>query len=136
MAGENAEVVRRVFAAFDAGDIEGFVALLEEDVDWAVSGYLTGDRHLRGAEAVREWLHKVAALGAAGETIRIEQDTYRELGEETVLVLGRGRIERDEGPLEEDLGWIYRVRDGKVAYMKDYLSREEAEQAAEELDDP
>jgi len=133
MASQNVETVRRLFEAFDEGNLEGFLDLLADDVDWRVTGYLTGDRHLRGKDAVRAWLLRVAALQASGEEIRMVQDEYRDLDERTVLVLGSGTIRRDEGLLEEQLGWIYRIEEGKVAYMADYLSREEAIAAAEEL---
>jgi ketosteroid isomerase-like protein len=133
MGSENIEIVRRVFAAFDEGDFDEFLRLLDGEVDWRVSGYLTGDRNLRGKEEVRRWLLKVASLEAAGEDVRIRQDEFRDLDQNTVLVLGSGTITRDEGQIAEQLGWIYRVEGGKVAFMQDFLSREDALAAAAEL---
>jgi ketosteroid isomerase-like protein len=127
---DNVELVRRVFSAFDRGEIEEFLSYLDDDVDWGVSAYLTGDRNLRGKEAVRDWMVKVASLKAAGEKVKLFQDEYRALDESAVLVLGSGRIEREVNTLEEQLGWIWRFRDGKVVAMTDFLSQEEALEAA------
>jgi uncharacterized protein (TIGR02246 family) len=131
---DNIELVRQVFSAFADGDFDRFLDLLDEDVDWRVSGYLTGDRNLRGREEVRRWLIRVASLYASGEEVRIVPEEFRDLDEETVLALGWGTITREEGVIREDLGWIYRVRDGRITYMKDYLSHEEALAAAKELE--
>jgi ketosteroid isomerase-like protein len=133
MASENVEIVRRAFACFDRRDIDGFLGFLDEDVDWRVSGYLTGDRNLHGKEAVHRWLIRVASLQASGEEVRLFQDEYRDLDERTVLVLGSGRIERKQNPLEEQLGWIWRIEGGKVVLMEDFLSQKEALDAAAKL---
>lgn len=131
---DNIELVRRHFAAFAEGDFDEFLALLDEDVDWRVSGYLTGERNLRGREAVRRWLIRVASLYASGEQVKIVPEEYRDLDEETVLALGWGTITRKEGTIREDLGWIYRVKEGRIAYMKDFLDHEEAREAAKEFE--
>jgi uncharacterized protein (TIGR02246 family) len=130
---ENIRVVKGHFQAFADGDFDRFVALLDEDVDWRVSGYLTGDRDLRGRDAVRRWLVKVASLYASGEEIQIVPEQFRDVDDETVLALGWGTITREEGTIREDLGWVYRLREGRIAYMKDYLSHDEAREAAEQL---
>jgi ketosteroid isomerase-like protein len=134
MASENVEIVRRVFAAFDAGEEEELLSLLDDEVDWGVSGYLTGERNLRGKPAVAKWLRDVSSL-RADEEIEIfqDQESYRDLDPDTVLVLGGGRIRRRQGVLEEEVGWIWRIEGGRVVRMTDFLSHGEALAAAEAL---
>jgi ketosteroid isomerase-like protein len=127
---DNVEVVKRAFAAFDRGDSDEFLSLLADDVDWRVSAYLTGEGDKQGKEAVRQWLRHVSSLAAYGERVQIVPDSYRELDDRRVLVLGSGRIEREEDTLEEEVGWIWEIEDGKVVRMTDFLSHAEAIEAA------
>ena len=134
MASKNVETVKRVFWAFDRGDHDEFLRHLDDDVDWRVSGYLTGEGNLRGKDAVRKWLRDIALL-AQTERVEIiqDQDTYRDLDDRTVLVLGSGRITREQGVLEEEVGWIWRFEGDRVVFMADYLSHAEALAAADLL---
>ena len=135
MASENVEIVRTAFGHFDRREIDEFVAMVDDDVDWRVSGYLTGESNVRGREAVRGWLEKLATVVAAGSDVQLVQDEYRDLDEHTVLVLGFGRIEREHDPLEEQLGWIWRIEGGRIVMMEDFLSHEEALEAAKEYEE-
>ena len=54
--GSNVELVRDAFAAVHAGDVDAFIATLQEDVEFvSITGRLTGRGPYVGHEGIREW---------------------------------------------------------------------------------
>jgi uncharacterized protein len=68
MANPNEELLRRGYEAFAAGDIEGVLAVLADDIAWHVSGesLISGDYH--GHQEV---------LGFLGQLVEITGGTFR-----------------------------------------------------------
>ena len=126
MSGDNVEIVRRIFAAWERGDYDS--------ADWADPeiGFVNADGPTPGS-----WTG-VAAMAAAWreglrafEGLRAVADEYRALDEERVLVLmhfsGRGRT---SGLKVEDIQMkganLFHLRDGKVTRLVTYWDRERA----------
>ena len=131
MSPEDLETVRRAYDAFARGDIETLSTFLAPDIEWRTTqdvpflGTYAGlDEFLRGMD---EWT-------GAFEEITTQIEEMIDAGENVIVyhrMRGRGR---DSG-VEVDLA-IYQVvavRDGKLTRMHDYQAREEALEAAAQL---
>jgi ketosteroid isomerase-like protein len=132
MSGENVETVRRAAAAWNADDLEAFLAELHPDLEWhpsiepALEGKATTYRGHAGAR--RAWAeYRDEAFGRlTGQVGEI-----RDLGG-SVLHLGRFTVTGQTTGIEfeSDVGQIFTFRDGKIATCRDYLSHREALEAA------
>ena len=132
MSQANVKIVRRVAEAWQSDDFEGFLCLLDPDIEW-----LTGvERALgragsayRGHEGMRElwnlWRTEV-------DDVWIETGEVRDLGGEQVLRLTHIRFRgRASGVVvESQLALVQTLRDGKIVRSMDYLSHQEALEAA------
>ena len=75
-------------------------------------------------------MEDVGAVGERGVAMLTFPGDVRVLDDGRVLVLGSGRLEREVSPIDQELGWIWELRDGKVERMTNYLSHAEARKAA------
>ena len=64
MAGEqNVESAKRAYAAFQAGDLEGAMANMADDIEWIVPGNSAISGTKRGRQEVAEFFALVARKG-------------------------------------------------------------------------
>jgi hypothetical protein len=99
-------LIRRLYAAFNARDIDGVIAELHPDVDWP-NGWEGGRLH--GLEAVREyWTRQFAAIDPHVEPGAIEQRPDR-----TVAVAVHQTVHAKDGALlsEGDVEHVYAFSD-------------------------
>jgi len=123
---ENLDLVRSIYADWERGDFSR--------VDWAhpeiqlvapdgpAAGSWTGVSAMR--DTWREWL-------SAWEDLRVEADEYRELEDQSVLVLvhqsGRGKTSRIEiGRTPGAVATLFHFRDGKVDRLVLYADHDRA----------
>ena len=131
MSQQNVETVRRAHGAWEADDLEAFLAELHEDVEWhpsiepALEG--TASAYHGHAGARRAW---VEYRGEAFGRLAAQIEEIRDLGE-SVLLLGRFVVsDRTSGiDLGTELGQIFTFRDGKIASSRDFLSHSDAVEA-------
>ncbi|WP_136162109.1 nuclear transport factor 2 family protein [Sphingomonas flavalba] len=124
---DSADVVRRFFTAFGAGDMDGAFAMLAPDITWTYYG--PEDRipfagAFRGHDGVRQFFARAA------ETIRIKEMTPSALvgiagGAADGSVLGRG-VEHSVSLAtgrEYRVEWVhvYRVKDGLMTSFEEFL---------------
>src|SRR2546422_963820 len=123
MSQANAEVVRRVAEAWQRDDFEGFLCLLDPEIEWLTATERELGRAYHGHEGVRElWKHWRTEF----EDVWIETGEVRDLGGERVLRLAHIRF---RGPassivVESQLALVQTLRDGKIVRSMDYLSHE------------
>jgi ketosteroid isomerase-like protein len=124
------EVVKATFAAFAARDIEAVLALSAPDVEFtAVTGEHAGRTEpYRGHDGMRQYFRDVALLW---EELRLSPREFRSSGD-TVLVTGRVSARSRSRTVTGSTGWIWRVREGKVVYVRVYPSAADATAAFEE----
>ena len=124
MASENVELVRRLIDAFAAGQREELLPLLHPDVVISEWPEAPDTKTLRGhpgvLEVVRSWDDTWA-------WVRTEVDEFVEAGN-FVVTYGRtrGKGRGSEVEVEIDAFTVYEVRDGKVARMEFFTSKEPA----------
>ncbi len=126
--GANAEVVRRIYAAFARRDLAALSELSDPQLEfWPATARVAGrDGPYRGRDGLRDYLDDVARVW---EELRIEPDDFREVGD-LVVVTGRvyawgaGRV------VDAPAGWVWRVRDARIVWGRIFDSRRQALVAA------
>ncbi len=114
---EDAEVVRRGYAAFSSGDMATLSELFEEDVVWHVpgSGDLSGPK--QGRDATFGYFGEL--VSRSGGTVSIElHDVVG--GDEHTIGLHRARAERDNATIEENAILVFHLRSGRVSEVWEY----------------
>lgn len=116
--------VREFIRAFNERDLDGFVAVLDPDVE------LHSGRGLRkGVEAARLWATREP--GGVQQTIELE-DLYEEGlegggGRAVALIVRRWRWAEDGSEAGADeMAWAFELRDGRVLGWRPYEDRAEA----------
>ncbi len=116
--------VREFIRAFDERDVDGFVAVLDPEIE------LHSQKGLRkGVEAARQWATR--APGGVQQEIELEQlyedDTEGGGGRAVALIVRRWHWE-ESGELasEEPMGWVFELRDHRVLSWRPYEDRAEA----------
>ena len=126
------------FAAFAARDLDAALALMDPDVELtAVTGEQAGRTEpYRGHEGMRQYFRDVATVW---EELHLTPRDFRASGD-LILVTGKVSARSRSRTVTGSTGWIWRVRDGKVTYVRVYPSAADAIAALEEdaypTDDP
>jgi uncharacterized protein len=123
----NLDVVRAGFAAYNAGDVEGLLAVCDPDVELVpLPSLLTGEPY-RGHQGVRDYL---GAISDDWSQRAVELDRLVEVGDEVVL---RGRFQargRSSGvEVDAPAAWVVSLRDGRVVRLRVYTDPQEALEA-------
>jgi ketosteroid isomerase-like protein len=123
------EVVKAMFAAFAARDVETVLTLADPDIEFtAVTGEHAGRTDpYRGHNGLREYFRDVAAVW---EELRLTPREFREEGG-LILVTGKVSARSQRRTVTGSTGWVWRVRDGKVVYARVYASAADAVAALE-----
>ena len=123
MSSSDVEIVRRLFDGFEQADRETIYELLDPEVEWRTSA---GD--MRGHEGVREWIRELFKTFEAWSSQLVE---LHDAGDQVVAIVhNRGRSRATGLDLDEIVGHVYAVRDGRIVSMRVYPSAEEAISAA------
>jgi ketosteroid isomerase-like protein len=123
----NLDVVRAGFAAYNAGDVDGLLAVCDPEVELVpLSSLLTGAPY-RGHQGVRDYLD---AITEDWSKHAVELDRLIEAGDEVVL---RGRFQargRSSGvDLDAPAAWVVSLRDGRVVRLRAYTDPQAALEA-------
>ena len=116
-------------AAFNSGDMERVLALLHHDFETTVGPDLSPEPDAyRGHDGVRRYFD---SFRDAMEQIRFDPAGFRSQGASVVVALrlsARGRSSRIA--VEQHLGQVWTVHDGKVLRVRSYVTYREALEAA------
>jgi ketosteroid isomerase-like protein len=131
MSQENVEAVQRAFEAFNRGDIQGFLAITDEDVvqDW--SRAVGPERGVfRGREQVERF---VRSWWEAFEESTVIVDELIDAGDQVVCAFHGRQRGRGSGAVVAGRGsvLVWAFRDGRVASVTLYQERAEALAAVE-----
>jgi ketosteroid isomerase-like protein len=132
MSRENVETLQRVRVAWDADDLDAFLAETDPEVEWhtAVDRAVEGSGSTyRGHDGVRKAWGELRGESWGAITSQVQE--FRDLGE-SVLVLGHLDVTgRTTGiGFHEELGQLVTFRGGKILRSRDFLSHAEALEAA------
>ena len=120
MGSSDIDVVKEVYAAFAVRDIERVVAVLDPDVVFiAVTGGILGRTEpYRGHDGMREYFTDVARIW---DELVLTPREFEEVGD-AILVTGRVSARSPSRMISGSTGWVWRVRNGLVVYVRVYAS--------------
>jgi ketosteroid isomerase-like protein len=124
----NADVVRRMFAAFAERDLEAMLATMGEDVEFlpVTANLTTGGVPYRGHEGIARYMEDVETVWPH---LRIYPDDIRDLGD-CVVVIGRVHARGGGMIIDRPTGWVFKMRAGRIVLGHVYGTPDEALEAA------
>jgi ketosteroid isomerase-like protein len=118
---QNTELVRRAYAAYGRGDVNGVLACMSPQIEWEIQGVpaipFTGKRH--GTDQVADYFR------LAGEQLLVREFEAKEFiaQGDKVIVLGHGawttRVTGQD--FESDWVHIFTLRDGRIAAFREFM---------------
>jgi ketosteroid isomerase-like protein len=124
MGQENLEVVRHAIDAFNREDVEGALEYFHRKVEWLGPVERPGE-HYKGHRGIR----KLASLwGENFDEHRLDVERLIDVGDEVLVVAyERTRSKGSSETIEQQIGYVWRVRDGgKAERVQTYSSWEAA----------
>jgi hypothetical protein len=121
----NVDHHRRLLVAFNARDIEAFIAYCDPQIEFHSSFAAIGGAVYHGHDGVRKWHRDLEEVW--GGDFHAEAEAFFDLGEQTVVsyvLHGRGRHSRAEVAMPT--AQIVKWRDGLAIYLKAYAHKEDA----------
>jgi ketosteroid isomerase-like protein len=113
---DSVELVRRVYEAFSARDIDAFLELCDSEIEFfpaGTSGLSRGGAAYRGHAGIGAYF---ADVERTWEELRLAPQTFRALGDH---VLVRGRVyarARDGLLIDSPAQWVWRVENSKIVW--------------------
>ena len=122
-AQENKQLMQDIFSELAKGNPGPFLKSLDEDVRWTITGTTKWSRTYEGKSAVRaqllEPLFSLFASQYTATAVRVITEG------DHVVVEGRGQVTTKAGkPYHNSYCWIYRLADGKIKEITEYLDTE------------
>jgi len=114
-------IVQEVYNKFSAGDLEGFLDLCDENIEWVVNGpdSLEKCRAFQGKEGVRQFLDILSSTwhfsAFTANNFVTENDTVVVLGEEA------GRDMGSEIFFENRWTHVFDIKGGKIVRFREFL---------------
>jgi ketosteroid isomerase-like protein len=132
MSEENVETVQRAVEAWNADDLDAFLAELDADVEWypSIEPGLEGNATTyRGHDGARKAWGEYR--GEAWERLTIRPQEFRDLGESVLVLSHMDFTARTTGiEFSQELGELAEFRGGKIVRVRDFLTHAEALEAA------
>jgi ketosteroid isomerase-like protein len=127
---ELVDTVKAMYDAFNRREIEEALTYISPDMDLRPSGTaaFTGRSRYQGHEGVREYFADVARIWAQG--LRVLPVDYRAVAG-SVVVFGRVEASGVPGPIEAEVVWVWKLRDGLVSSGQVFSTRGAAIAAAQ-----
>jgi limonene-1,2-epoxide hydrolase len=116
--------VREFVRAFNERDLDAFAAVLDPEVELHSMKGLK-----KGREEARLWATR--KRGGVQQTIELER-LYEGDGRAVALIMRRWHWDDDEGEFagEDEMAWVFEVRDDKIRSWRPFEDRAEAMRAA------
>jgi ketosteroid isomerase-like protein len=127
MSQENVELARDLFEHWAERDYDALMVAAKPDVEIFSRFASLGGEPYRGPVGVRRWIAEIEAIFGRFE---VRTSDFRDLGDR-VLVLGDIQLQGKASGIEIDqpMGWLLELEDGKLARMFFYSSHAEALEA-------
>ena len=123
MSEAHKQVMRDMFAALSAGDAEGFLGPMADDVQWTIHGATKYSGLYDGkADATERLLGRLGGQLSGGLTVTVDEIVAEG---DWVVARGRGQSRTtDDQDYNNEYCWWYRITDGKVVEIIEYLDTE------------
>jgi len=120
MSSSHKEIVEKVNAAFAQGNVEGFLSQCADDVEWT----MVGEKPIKGKEAIRKWM---ASMGP--EVPKFTVNNILADGDFATCYGDMTMRDKDGKVIPYSYCDIYRFRNGKVAELRAFVMKNEAQHA-------
>jgi ketosteroid isomerase-like protein len=129
MSQENVEVVRHLFDAFARGDVEAILRLQHPDAIWApLIAPMIGVEEIRGQEAFRRFLTQDLLDGF--DAFTLEPLSFQHHGDNVIVAVHlTGQIKASGLQIDDISAFVWTLREGKVAAVREYDTEAEALEA-------
>jgi ketosteroid isomerase-like protein len=126
MSQENVEIVRRAVDAFNAGDRDRLLSLVDPDIEFQSAVEQKTYRGRAGLVQYRE------DIDAVMQEFQVKGDRFLDAGGDRVVHLYRivGRGAGSGVPWSRDVAALWQLRDGKILKGRIYLDQRQALEAA------
>jgi ketosteroid isomerase-like protein len=124
MSPENVEILRRGIDAYNARDVEAFIACCHPEIEIHSAFAAVGGAIYHGHDGMREFFRDFEEVW--GDQVHIEPEAYFDLGESTLffyVLHGRGRGSGAEVAMPSAL--VARYRADLLVYVRAYAHRED-----------
>jgi ketosteroid isomerase-like protein len=129
MSEENVELVRRLYGAWNPGDMVALTNVFDPEVEVrpALSAFLASTIY-RGHEGVAAWYAETREPWAA---LHAEPHRVLDAGERTVVLVGsRARVPGGQVDVDAEIARVLTIRDGRIVRLDGYEDPEAALAAA------
>jgi ketosteroid isomerase-like protein len=129
VSGENVEIVRKGFEAFNQTGVDGILPLLHPDFEVTTPPDLASEPDTyRGEEGVRRWFD---SFDEAMDGIRWDAHDFRQVGDRVVVEFTlRARGKTTGLDFGQDAVMVWKLRDGKAVALELFATLDEAMAAA------
>jgi ketosteroid isomerase-like protein len=114
---EDADLVRRGYEAFSAGDMETLTGLFAEDAVWHASGHTELSGTKQGRDAIFGYFAEL--FSRSDGTVKVTVDDVI-AGENHTVVLDHIHAERGGNVLDENGVNVFRIQDGLVVEVTQF----------------
>jgi ketosteroid isomerase-like protein len=130
MSEQNVEIVRRAFEAFNAGDWDSALKDAHDDVEWVnlVERNIDQPASFHGRDEIRRFWDEFFGVWDSCEMQLIEVEAHGDRVLAEVHFEAHGQA--SGVPIVLDYFALYAFRDGLIARIENYATREEALEAA------
>jgi ketosteroid isomerase-like protein len=121
--------VKAVYAAFTRGDVEAALAHVATECEMRPEGTsrVTGRAVYRGHDGIRDYFADAARVWEQGLTL--EPVDFRSVAG-SVVVFGRVHGVTEQGPVEVEVVWVWKLRDGLLTSGQVFSTKAAALEAA------
>lgn len=120
MGNDNVKIVQDAYAAFGSGDMPGFLAQLDEGVEWVHPSHpaIPWGGEFKGHDGVLKFF---GAIGESGDFLAFEPRTFVADGDH-VVVLGYEKVKNKATGKEWETNWAhdFTVKNGKIVAFREY----------------
>ena len=132
MSEQNVELVQRGLDAWNRRDWEGGLVNTSPDIVWRTSGVIPDlEKVYTGHAGVLEFWRNWAE---SWDTIQIEPEEMRDLGDHVLVVANFRAGSRGEITVDQPVAFIFRVDQGELVEFQSYWDRDEVWPDVERLE--
>jgi ketosteroid isomerase-like protein len=122
---QDRKAVRAFTRAFNAGDVDGVIALCDAQVEFRSKFAAPGGAVYRGHDGVRQWHRDL--METWGDEFSVDLEALFDVGAHIlVFTLLHGRGQQSGVDVELPAAMVVRLRDGRLVTFRGYSHRDDA----------
>ena len=116
----NRALVTKAYDGLAKGDPTHFTALFAPDIEWRVMGSSAWSKHLKGLEAVQRDLVEPLFARIDGPYLTTAELVLAD-GDRVAVIAKGNAATVDGGRYDNDYCFVFRMRDGMIAEVREYM---------------